>query len=221
MKVKGKAEDICGFCWRIANRYRYKLTTSALLRMADSPVLSGVCTVIGIGGTIDRVTSDGRGGEVEAKAAGGNVRNTKSEEEIGSDDNPDNEEYYSDEEEEGNAATTGEEETDLTTYKLTTTDAANEEVSRNEDLMLKAAVHVKRADAMREGYQEAVQEARECRRKKLDHSQMCFTVAVDAGQNLELPSLKEEQAGQTYYFSPLTVGGAMLKGQNIFSLVCL
>ena len=74
--------------------------------MADSPALSGVCTVIGIRGTIDRVTSDGRGGEVEAKAAGGKVQNTKSEEEIGSDDNPDNDEYYSDEEEEGNAATT-------------------------------------------------------------------------------------------------------------------
>jgi hypothetical protein len=93
-------------------------------------------------------------GELEAKpaaesnshtnpAAAESNSHTNPAEKAGSDDNPDNQEYFSDEEEEGNAATTGEEETDVTTYKLTTTDAANEDISRNKDLMLKAAVHVK------------------------------------------------------------------------------
>jgi hypothetical protein len=109
--------------------------------------------------------SDDRGGELEAKPAAESNSHTNPAEEVSSDDNPDNEEYFSDEEDEDNAATTGEEEADITTNKLTTTDAANKDISRNEDLMLKAAVHVKRADAQREGYQEAVKEARECKKK--------------------------------------------------------
>jgi hypothetical protein len=63
LKVKGKTEDICGFCFRMAHRHKYKLTTSALLRMVNDPAIAGVGTVVQFRGAVDHMQSDGRGRE--------------------------------------------------------------------------------------------------------------------------------------------------------------
>ena len=71
--------------------------------------------------------------------------------------------------------------------------------------MLRAALHVRRADVQREGYQRAEAAAIACKQSKKDHTQSSYTLVVDYGQNMELPTFSSEQPGMTYYFSPLTV----------------
>ena len=83
--------------------------------------------------------------------------------------------------------------------------AARPDDEERELMLLEAAVHIKMARAQRALYQLKVELAVAAALAKRDHSEMVFTLVVDYGQNMELPSYRKEQPGVTYYFSPLSV----------------
>jgi hypothetical protein len=80
-----------------------------------------------------------------------------------------------------------------------------------EDMILKAAKHVKTAKEMQEFANEKIRRAVESNSKPVEeqidyiHHTSVDTIICDFCQNMGLPQLGEHQAGATYYYSPLTV----------------
>ena len=74
-----------------------------------------------------------------------------------------------------------------------------------EKLLMRSGVHVSSARVQRGLYREKVVMSKEDVRNKKPHSQMRRCLAVDFGQNMELPKYGISQPGVTYYWSPLTV----------------
>ncbi len=81
--------------------------------------------------------------------------------------------------------------------------ASDKVAEEREQMMLKAAEHIKMARAQRQLYQEKVEKARRTVEKV--HLERTYTFVVDYGQNMELPIFNSEQPGATYYYSPMTV----------------
>lgn len=96
-------------------------------------------------------------------------------------------------------------ESQMQTDRLTWTDASNKVEKETEEILLRVALHVKRSDYQREGYQIVNEEAVECKLNNKLRSQTTYLFVVDFGQNLELPTFMKEEPAMTYYFSPLTV----------------
>ena len=72
-------------------------------------------------------------------------------------------------------------------------------------MLLEAAEHIKMARAQRALYQSKVDLAVLHATEKMQHEFRAYTLVVDYGQNMELPSYRREQPGCTYYYSPLSV----------------
>lgn len=72
-------------------------------------------------------------------------------------------------------------------------------------MLLDAAVYIKMARSQRALYQKKVELAVAAARDSVDHSEMVYTLVVDYGQNMELPSYRKEQPGVTFYYSPMGV----------------
>ena len=74
-----------------------------------------------------------------------------------------------------------------------------------EEMLVRAAIHVKSARVQRLLYRYYVAKAREHAQQKLPHHLRSYTFVVDYGQNMELPVFNDNQPGCTYYYSPLGV----------------
>ena len=76
-----------------------------------------------------------------------------------------------------------------------------------EDIILQAAVHVKHARTQRSLANEKIKQATFCNDavNKVDHKDKVQTIIMDYCQNLNLPHLGEDQPGDAYYFSPLSI----------------
>ena len=76
-----------------------------------------------------------------------------------------------------------------------------------ENIILQAAVHVKHARSQRALANEKVKEATftNDHENKIDHQDKVQTIIMDYCQNLNLPHLGEDQPGDAYYFSPLSI----------------
>ena len=72
-----------------------------------------------------------------------------------------------------------------------------------ENQVIKMSLHVERARKMRELAQQKSLEAKEDATKPHSERRYCFV--MDYSQNLGLPHFGDEQPGETYYFSPLSV----------------
>jgi hypothetical protein len=86
---------------------------------------------------------------------------------------------------------------------------SHEELDEKEKSLLEAAHHVEEAMSMRELANRKICECKASADKP--RSERVITICCDYAQNGELPSYGNEQPGETYYFSPLTV--------NIFGVV--
>jgi hypothetical protein len=93
-----------------------------------------------------------------------------------------------------------------TPVDLDKADAASNEAQEEKELMLmQAAKHVEMARAQRALYQAKVADAVADAKEGKEHTERRYTFVVDYGQNMELPSYKDEQPGITYYYSPLSI----------------
>ena len=73
-------------------------------------------------------------------------------------------------------------------------------------MLLHAAKHIKQARSQRALYQKLVRKSiNDAKDVLLQHKDKTYTFVVDYGQNMELPSFKNEQPGTVYYFSPLNI----------------
>ena len=105
--------------------------------------------------------------------------------------------------EDSNASTSDDEENNVDgTAQAVEVDNA---VLENENLMLKAAAHVKSAIAQRNLANNKVQQAIDDMLAEVPHQQRTYTFIADYCQNFGLPYFGSEQPGETYYFSPLNV----------------
>jgi hypothetical protein len=82
-------------------------------------------------------------------------------------------------------------------------------MDKREDSILLAAKHVAEARSMREYANEKILLCKST--KMLHRSQKVVTIVCDYSQNGELPSFGDQQPGEVYYFSPLSI--------NIFGIV--
>mgnify|MGYP005848044159 CR=1 FL=1 len=80
-------------------------------------------------------------------------------------------------------------------------DAAMEAIKKQEQVVLKAAEHVKAADIQRQLFQKKTDDAIATKHYKPEDRVYCFV--ADYSQNLYLPNFAQEQPGETYYYSPL------------------
>eukprot|EP00978_Attheya_sp_CCMP212_P039672 scaffold208562_cov36-Attheya_sp.AAC.2 len=72
-----------------------------------------------------------------------------------------------------------------------------------ENQVMKMSLHVDRAQKMRALAQKKSQEAKEDASKPHNEQRHCFV--MDYSQNLDIPHFGDEQPGETYYYSPLSV----------------
>jgi len=70
----------------------------------------------------------------------------------------------------------------------------------SEELILKAAIHVRAAQQQREYVNEKIQQAQAEWNQPAEERSWCFT--ADYSQNMYVPSFGGEQPGETYYYSP-------------------
>ena len=80
-----------------------------------------------------------------------------------------------------------------------------------EDRLLASALHMTMAKAQHLYRNEMVRWYKEKYKENLHFNYSEFVLTFDYIQNLGIPHFREEQPGDTYYFSPLTL--------NIFSIV--
>ena len=71
----------------------------------------------------------------------------------------------------------------------------------SEELILKAAIHVKAAQQQREYVNQKIQQAQEDQLLPKHERRWCFT--ADYAQNMYVPNFGGEQPGETYYYSPV------------------
>lgn len=83
----------------------------------------------------------------------------------------------------------------------------------------RAKLHVERADAQRKGFNELSERAKSSRAESKPRSEHYCTIVVDYSQNLGLPHLGAEQAGESYYYCPLNVNGFGIVDQGTGKLV--
>ncbi len=83
--------------------------------------------------------------------------------------------------------------------------AGSSEVETREQMLLRAAWHVKSACCQRSLYKCLVEKSRTHAKNNVCHSHRSYTFVVDYGQNMEMPSFGGNQPGDTYYFTPLSV----------------
>ena len=92
--------------------------------------------------------------------------------------------------------------------------ASDKVAEEKEQMMLKAAEHVKKARAQRQLNQNKVEKARQTVEKV--HLERTYTFVVDYGQNMELPVFNSEQLGATYYYSLMTINNLGMVDHAVF-----
>ena len=181
LKVRTQAEYICTFCWQFANRQKYRLNTTSLFKIAQG--------TSGGGGTGEQ--SDGDSGQDES-AGNDNGRIESVSNSIGGDNSggdPLSEQISQEKDkEESGEGGDGEEVSAIDSTQLTVMEAGNVDVNEMEHMLLRAALHVKRADTQREGYKLAEQQCKTDKLNTLPHSETTYRFVVDFGQNMECPS---------------------------------
>lgn len=91
----------------------------------------------------------------------------------------------------------------------------NQEIRNREDALIKAVIHVERAQGQRLYFNNAV--------KDLKENESFDVLVADYSQNLSLPYLGFEQPGRAYYYSPLNVFGfgiVCMRNQRLATYVC-
>lgn len=88
---------------------------------------------------------------------------------------------------------------------LTEEDLVDEETVEREEMLLRAALHVRMAKKQRELYRSVVAKAVDHAKQNIPHKDRSYTFVVDYGQNMELPVFNKQQPGCTYYYSPLSI----------------
>ena len=84
--------------------------------------------------------------------------------------------------------------------------ATNDAKESNEQLLMRAAYHIKKARTQRKLYRLCTANAiTSAQQKTTSHSDMVYTFVVDYGQNMDMPAFNSMQPGETCYYSPLTV----------------
>ncbi len=95
--------------------------------------------------------------------------------------------------------------------------AFDKAAEQREQMMLDAAEYIKMARAQRKLCQDKVERAIQSVDKP--HSEWTCTFVVDYGQNMELPVFNSQQAGATYYFSPMKVNNLGIVDQLTSTLM--
>jgi hypothetical protein len=98
-------------------------------------------------------------------------------------------------------------------------DFVQDEYEEREAAINKAKAHVERADAQREGFNAYSAQAKHDYLTEKPKSECRYTLVVDYAQNLSLPHLGEEQAGETDYYCPLNVYGFGIVDQATGKLI--
>ena len=178
LKVSSRAEDICAYCFQYANRRKFNLSDNQLYPDPDSTKGKQ---------SSEESTSGDEGGSDE--------------EEGGAEEPP---------AEEGNADTItitiprfedGEDAPAVNPDEM----APNPGDESAEQMLLRAAKHIKCARAQRALYQRVVRKARDDAIQNKPHKLKSYAFVVDYRQNMSLPSFNSEQPGTVYYYSPLNI----------------
>lgn len=199
LKVSRPVEDTCGECYRFAMRHKYL----AMHRNCLSTDLTGSDETDGnsVAGVGFRETLV----EVANSLFRNDGDNQTNNGERGDDDDSDNEEGVDATENDNNIVNDSmiSELSELLENPDAAASDPNEEAI--EQAMIRSAVHVWSARIQRKWYQEAAKRAQEDVEANKPHSQTERTYVVDYGQNMEMPVFNSQQAGCSYYYSPLTV----------------
>ena len=83
--------------------------------------------------------------------------------------------------------------------------SGDKDLESREQMIGRAYLHVEMACAQRLLYNRLTAKARSDAEQKKPHTQRTYTLVVDYGQNMEIPSFKSSQPGVTYYYSPLSI----------------
>ena len=67
--------------------------------------------------------------------------------------------------------------------------------------LVEVSEHVNAAISMRKFFEEVEREAKEKAPGKVDPEEVCICIIIDYAQNLDLPSFRSDQPGETYYYS--------------------
>ncbi|KAG7361881.1 hypothetical protein IV203_025547 [Nitzschia inconspicua] len=81
------------------------------------------------------------------------------------------------------------------------------EVEKMERKLLEAAMHVRKARAMRALVNQKIALARKDRKEEVPHSERVYTLIADFCQNMELPHFGAVQPGETYFLTPAKLEG--------------
>lgn len=82
---------------------------------------------------------------------------------------------------------------------------ANAEQLERERIIVEASIHVRMASKQREVVNEKIDKARRDSERDVHHRDRTYTFICDYAQNMELPWFGENQPGETYYLSALSV----------------
>jgi hypothetical protein len=207
LKVSRPVEDTCGECYRFAMRHKY-----LAMHRNMSNVLPGLDDTTITADDHDSVNAGNTSRETPMDVANSLFRSSTY-------DQSDNGEG------DGNdSGSSDDKEEDVTDNNNIVIDIVGHVMSELEDLienpdaaatdpndeaveraMIRSALHVYASRIQRKLYQEAAKRAREDAEANTPHPVRVRTYVVDFGQNMEMPVFNREQAGCTYYFSPLTV----------------
>jgi hypothetical protein len=83
--------------------------------------------------------------------------------------------------------------------------AADEQKETNEQMLMRAAYHIKQARAQRRLYRLCTANAIKSVQEQTSHSEWIYTLVVDYGQNMDMPVFNSNEPGEMYYYSPLSV----------------
>ena len=97
------------------------------------------------------------------------------------------------------------------TQLLTENESSDTEENRNDQYIVDSAAHIRQARAQRVYCNEKVRICKQNKQENLHFNCSNFVITFDFAQNLQLPYFGEEQPGDTYYFSPLSL--------NVFGIV--
>ena len=185
IKVSRAVEDICALCYQLANRHRYFVGTCN--SSVDVSLFCEDC-------------ADNESPKFGDQGEGDDEDDAANEISIVTEKKPKAQPSVTEKEPEAEQITTSELMVDAGDVEL-----IDVETLDRENMLIRAAKHVRMAQVQRLVYVQLVHKARQHARLNLPHSMRSYTFVCDYGQNMELPIFNHEQPGCSYYFSPLSV----------------
>jgi hypothetical protein len=194
IKVSNRVEDICVLCYQFMHRHKFMKGNGSCDSNADNSLFQ--CEECeDDGGNNDGESSRGDSGDGDGEDPNESPSLTQNEHDDKS---------IAEEEPTANTAVQTTPQSEIDDEDLIDSLEGVESLDR-ENMILRAARHVKMAQAQRLLYVMLVHKARQHVRLKLPFNSRSFTFVVDYGQNMELPVFNQEQPGCSYYYSPLGV----------------